>query len=225
MKRILSAILTLLCISVLLSAFYGCNTGKITNEEINEFINNAGYGCVIDSVLTPNRSIVEALIYPSMSQNEIRNINAEVERYISENNLNAQKIGDPARYNCHSYAWHSQAANNKYWINKTKRGSSEPNLSKYWTDESYYLLRMVTDGSIPSSMPNGCKVYYANGDHSAIKESNTKFVSKWGFAGLYRHSPKDAPYDWSNLSYYKKALNKPTPQPLDCSDRAFVLSK
>ncbi len=39
---------------------------------------------------------------------------------------------------------------------------------------------------------------------SAIVGSNTEFVSKRGAAGLYRHSPKEAPYNWSVQSCYGK---------------------
>ena len=72
----------------------------------------------------------------------------------------------------------------------------------YWTtDNSYYLL--TTDNwNIPSFVPDGAIVLYANDDHSAVKISATKLISKWGKAGLYEHKPTQAPYDSSLLKFY-----------------------
>ncbi len=98
------------------------------------------------------------------------------------------------RYNCHSYAWYSQASTNQYWIN---------NPYYYTIDGSYTSVSRANAGI-------GDKMVYfstqeinnANMAHSAIIKSyqdsgsGRKFVvtSKWGLSGLYEHSWDRCPY-------------------------------
>ena len=108
-------------------------------------------------------------------------------------------------YNCHSYAWYSQATSNVYWIN-------DP--TPYMTDGSY-----TYQGT--SSGYAGERVYYSTPDnsHSGIVYNrvagtigpdaygNVNVLSKWGLYGLVRHSAQNCPYYTSGLAlqFYKKS--------------------
>lgn len=94
------------------------------------------------------------------------------------------------KYNCHSYAWHSQSSGNTYWMNS-------PGDDKYWQDGSYYKVNYC-----PIS---NAKVSYANGDHSAHIDGNGNFTSKWGPLGLVRHWVNYCPYNSSVVNYYKRS--------------------
>lgn len=90
------------------------------------------------------------------------------------------------KYNCHSYAWYSQAINNQYWINDPYRYRSTGWIkSTGWTD------------TIPSGIQSGDRVdYYLrpnSNPHSALVYSPmlNLFSSKWGSAGLYVHCLRD----------------------------------
>ncbi len=114
------------------------------------------------------------------------------------------------KYNCHSYAWHSTASSNPYWI-------SYPGI--YMSDGSYAL---VYQGSLSSAV-NNCgistndKVFYGansiNNMHSAIfvdysnsgvPVATAKVRSKWGQAGVFQHSLTNVPaaYSTSNISFW-----------------------
>lgn len=98
------------------------------------------------------------------------------------------------KYNCHSYAWYSQAINNpqKYregnWLKSTG-----------WTD---LILSAIKAGDVVD--------YYiteTNRPHSAVVYSLALnlFSSKWGSAGLYVHKPTEVPagYISRDLGYYR----------------------
>ena len=200
-------LLICLCIAFGLSA---CST---TDQEITEYINANGKSFTFTSVSTPKNSSLQAIAYTStLTSEEITDINDDMDSLISTYNWNSSQVsgrGPTLDYNCHSYSWYSQATSNSRWINQyyfntnTGQYTTTANLSKYWTDGSYSLITSVSGTSIPSSAANGSKVFYATGDHSAIKTSSSQFTSKWGAAGLYTHSPGHAPYDTTTISYYK----------------------
>ena len=77
---------------------------------------------------------------------------------------------------------------------------------KYWEDGSYVAITTVTGdiNAIPYAAPAGAKVFYNNGNHSAIKAGTHTFVSKWGNMGLYEHIPDDCPYISDSVTYYKR---------------------
>ncbi|MDR1441259.1 MAG: hypothetical protein LBJ02_02555 [Bifidobacteriaceae bacterium] len=106
--------------------------------------------------------------------------------------------GSTARYNCHAYAWYSQATTGTTWINGPY---------PYWKDGSYKLRKSVKwkdAGAIPKDVANNAKVYYDGGNHSAVKTSASKFRSKWGQGPLMEHDPKYVPYGATKLNYYTK---------------------
>lgn len=115
---------------------------------------------------------------------------------------NATLISDPTvKYNCHSFAWYQQSIFNQHWLNQYNSDDGA-NLSKYWTDGSY---RQTS-----SSNSEGVRVFYSNGDHSALFRTRTVvngsptwiYWSKWGPGGLYNHTLYDCPYSTSGLRYY-----------------------
>lgn len=207
-KKALCLVLVLLAVISLSSC---ASSTTVTNASMTAYLNSHGRSFKLSSVTTPKGSTVQTCTY---SQALTKEEKAEINRYwsdiISKMKWDAVKKGEPATYNCHFYAWYSQSSTNKHWINQYRLDPStggittQANLSKYWTDGSYSLIVRKTNLSIPSNVPNGSVVFYKYGDHSAIKYSASQFRSKWGFAGVYQHSPGCAPYSTSTLEYYKK---------------------
>jgi hypothetical protein len=188
-----------MCIFLLLAA---CTT---TNDEVVEYINEQGHTFTFSSVSTPNNSTIQTLVYSSsLTTAERDELNDIAHDLIRLGRWDSVRLRHPTlAYNCHSYAWHSTATNNTHWINQW-RSNGTANLSLYWTDGSHSFVASVTNGSIPTSARINDKVFYSHGDHSAIKTSSTQFTSKWGAGGLFRHSPRHAPYaNTQRLSYYR----------------------
>ncbi len=113
-----------------------------------------------------------------------------------------------ANYNCHSYAWYSSSAGNKYWM--------EPEDAMLYISDGSYT--MVTSAA---GIMTGTKVQYIDMSesppfiHSAVVYSrnsiNFSFLikgigltvnSKWGRAGLYRHSGSYSPYEADALYFF-----------------------
>lgn len=116
-------------------------------------------------------------------------------------------------YNCHSYAWNmtefvDSQGSPLYttWINFFKSDDT-PNVSLNWTIGRFEPAS--------SSSSHFRKIFYSQGDHSAVKSSVTgKYESKWGTFPLVRHSPTDCPYVSTDLIYYKDFVST---RPLYCS--------
>jgi hypothetical protein len=100
------------------------------------------------------------------------------------------------RYNCHSYAWYSQAINN-YWIN-----NCEPYLNDgtcHSTGEFKVGTRVVYYDSTLSA--NGFSPY----GHSALVQPGSPsryVVSKWSEGPLMEHTMSYCPYYNSNVTLY-----------------------
>lgn len=106
----------------------------------------------------------------------------QINSYFDNNFPQATRIAEPTtNYNCHSYAWYRQSTSNIYWMN---------NPTKYFSDGSYSLS---STGSIAVYFTHS-NITVSNPVHSAVV-SGSNFVSKWGQAGLYRHSPGHSPYN------------------------------
>lgn len=99
-----------------------------------------------------------------------------------------------ARYNCHSYAWYQDSTSNQVWLNRDSPLTNTFQLKKYWTADLYENTSAI----------NGQRIYYPNGDHSAIKLPNGHFLSKWGDGPLMEHTYNNCPYLSTNLQYYKE---------------------
>ena len=124
------------------------------------------------------------------------NANADItegRNYIQSYFPNATIIADgTCTYNCHAYAWWVSEGGTKYWIKQYEDGNK--NLAKFFSDGTY----------IETTTPlRGDKVFYPNGDHSAIVYSDDTFTSKWGALALVRHKYNYCPYNSTNLVYYK----------------------
>lgn len=148
------------------------------------------------TVRTPNGSSVSVMIRGEIFSQAQKNESANMIKNSYPNVVMLRSA--TSNYNCHSYAWYSTSSTNKYWMN-------DP--SKYWKDGSY------TSVDVQNSDEND-KVFYSNGDHSAIVTyrvygpisttyAGLEFTSKWGDHGLYKHSPMDSPYESSNLKFYR----------------------
>ena len=140
---------------------------------------------------TPKGSQVYAYKNPEMSSSDIAYYTAQ---YVSLY-PNAELLANAsATYNCHSYAWNLTAGDTTIcWLNQS------PDLHLYWDDGSY---EQTTEA-------NAVKVFYYNGDHSAVKSTTHagKYESKWGSVPLMRHSPEYGPaiYNMQYRRYYRCA--------------------
>ena len=153
------------------------------------------------TVYTPNGTAVTGAVLSELTPADIRDINSMQQSRFPY----ALKIREPSRrYNCHSYAWYSQSPDNTIWIGFEEIYQDE--YKKYWEDGSYVAITTVTGdiNAIPYAAPVGSKVFYNNGNHSAIKVGTHTFVSKWGPWGLYEHIPDDCPYISDSVTYYKR---------------------
>lgn len=166
--------------------FSANSNGQLTNDsEISILATTTA------TVLTPKQTKVTVKKYDELTNAEITAINSRTDRSYP----NATRTYTATkRFNCHSYAWYSQSTStNKYWMD---------NPSAYWTDGSY----------VSSSAAAGRKVRYMSGQHSAIMYRYTSgeiyYVSKWGQAGVYKHSPSYGPSEYNygaGVKYYKYA--------------------
>lgn len=148
------------------------------------------------TVKTPKGSLVKVVkISPDLSQSEKNAINKDTDAKYPKA---TRKASATTNYNCHSYAWYSQnTSTNKYWM-------EDP--SKYWNDGSY---KRFTD----LRPRTGFKVYYYNGNHSAIVKDikviggaqTFWYQSKWGSAGVYYHTDTYCPYSLGTRFYCKSA--------------------
>lgn len=99
-------------------------------------------------------------------------------------------------YNCHSYAWHNSSTENDVWINSYLSDPSDLQLERYWENDLYIKSDDLT--------PDVEKVFYLNGDHSAILLPNGNYQSKWGAWPLMEHALHDCPYNSTQIQYFKK---------------------
>lgn len=144
-------------------------------------------------VSTPNGNSVKAYHLSEMSSNEYDQC-LNVDSYF---NTDIRIATPTSKYNCHSYAWHSQnISENDYWID-------DPN--EYYTDGSYVeipynqvqirdrIIYLDSNGrNIHSGIVRGTTGLSPNG---VCGYSNTVWVqSKWGKAGLYEHRGDQCPY-------------------------------
>ncbi|UEA31928.1 hypothetical protein [Granulicatella elegans] len=146
-------------------------------------------------VYTPRGTYVEAFILGEQLSQSKKN---EINSYFDKTYPNAKRLrGATTNYNCHSYAWYSTSANNRYWINDT---------SPYKNDGSYTNV-----GFLPKH--SGQILYYpVEGGHSAIVNRTSSNIwgvnmtSKWGRAGLYNHNYGNDPYASGalNISNWRK---------------------
>lgn len=77
------------------------------------------------------------------------------------------------------------------------KNNGTANVSNYWNDKSYIS---VTEG-------NAEKIFYYNGDHSAIQSAVAgKYDSKWGQLPLMRHAPTYGPimYKMNYRQYFRR---------------------
>jgi hypothetical protein len=88
------------------------------------------------------------------------------------------------RYNCHSYAWYSQATNNKIWMNT-------PGDDTYWHDRSYVWTTGFNAG-LRWSWPE-------SEDHTAIGTGSGWVRSKWGRGPRMFHWYSYSPYHHPEL--------------------------
>lgn len=138
-------------------------------------------------VLTPKGSLVYATIRgEELDQDAKKTLHEEAIRVYP----NITKVRDATtNYNCHSYALYSTSSSNKYWI---------PYPSYFLTDGSYTHVGQYPTGTnqrlyYPLSQYEHTAIINSYGSGTYIN-SSVKCTSKWGYAGLYKHSATDCPY-------------------------------
>lgn len=166
---------------------------NIEKSNTLSFWNGCGSGNYeLATVYTPNGSEVEVIIDKSnLSKNGIASRNSRGDNKVPQ----ATRISDSSnKYNCHSYAWYQQSANNPYWMN-------DP--SAYYTDGSYYQVYTPNiNDRICYFDKSGINIHsgiiidkYSGTSNGVCGNSNlVKVVSKWGELGLYEHRGDQCPY-------------------------------
>lgn len=99
------------------------------------------------------------------------------------NNYGADFLSEATlAYNCHAYAWHMSEGHldDKVWIGYGSYGEDD-----YWDDGSYY--------EVSESLATKVSYQY---DHSAVRVSSNRYVSKWGAWPLVSHSPNNVPVSY-----------------------------
>ncbi|GAA2516724.1 hypothetical protein GCM10010201_11800 [Pilimelia columellifera subsp. columellifera] len=105
----------------------------------------------------------------------------------------ARETSASRRYNCHSYAWHSQAPSNNSWM-------MSPGDDIYWQDGSYQIWRR----NLPY-LP-GMRWSWGSDDHSGFEVGKSGRVrSKWGELPVMTHSWEYSPYEDAAVNRYYKA--------------------
>ncbi len=191
---------------------YFANNCNIPNVDILNIILNKTLDLTIKqtnddfewvTILTPNDGAVNARERKDEPLSFWQRWRAK--RYVRSNYPNATIIENPTgKYNCHSYAWHNQSNSNNIWIGAYDityelYGSwhcSGENLHEYWNDGSYCQTNLTY---------SGIKVSYGTcggDDHSAIRSSNNKVISKWGKGCLVKHNIDYCPYNSDNIINY-----------------------
>ena len=113
-----------------------------------------------------------------------------------------QKKPGSCLYNCHSYAWHSQAATNIYWI---------PDPISYLNDPVYSCVYIgyVSTCTSTTGVSYHDRIVYAGRCHSALfigdassgaPLAGVKVISKWGTLGVFEHYIVNVPADYSYSS-------------------------
>lgn len=136
------------------------------------------------TLYTPSGSSVQAFMQSEMSASDITYYTKAYRAGYPQATVLANAS---STYNCHSYAWNiSEGGTSICWLNQA------PDLHKYWDDFSYE----------ETTEANAEKIFYFNGDHSAIKSTTVagKYESKWGPMPKMRHAPDYGPSDY-NMSY------------------------
>lgn len=116
--------------------------------------------------------------------------------YIISNYNGAQLLRMPTnKYNCHGYAWSVSEGGEKAWVGlKRYQYFDESEVVKaedsYWLDGSYIEVPEVFATKVS---------YHESGNHSAVRESNNWYISKWGDNALVRHHPNDVPSIYNPL--------------------------
>lgn len=118
------------------------------------------------------------------------------------------------KYNCHGYAWHMYNGNTSDKV--IIEDLCQPSTIPYVNDESYVQVSNLSDADI---------VVFSQYDHSAIKQSNGSYISKWGLGPLFEHSLADAIDYYGNvIAYYKRATPSVIGDTRPCSSTYRVYS-
>lgn len=149
------------------------------------------------TVFTPKKTSVEVMRITEWERYNATDINNDYDnRYPGATRLATATF----RYNCHSYAWHSVSTTyNNYWMN-------DP--SSYYRDGSFYESTAKVGNIICYYNSAGKNLHSGviiGIDNTKTGVSAITVNSKWGAAGLYRHSADYCPYydDNINIKYYE----------------------
>lgn len=150
------------------------------------------YECQYINVPNTTNKVEAKLILNDFSDDFADILDADMRNYF----LDVELLRSASKYyNCHSYAWYSQSADNVYWINDPKR---------FYRYNSYYdevedpgigdiICYYSADGELlHSGIVNAVNNQSSNGE---CGDSNTvEVISKWGMSGLYKHNGYVCPY-------------------------------
>lgn len=98
------------------------------------------------------------------------------------------------QYNCHSYAWYSTSASNRYWINDP---SNYVNAGDYSSTDTARVGYIILYGKINRQPEHSGLVTSVSGGIA------NRVESKWGCLGLFEHDYDDCPYSTGTIRYYR----------------------
>jgi hypothetical protein len=152
---------------------------------------------VIVFAVTPGGTSIQMIDNTNQKELSDNEITAR-DKYVSQNYPRAeQHMKASNKYNAHSYAWYSQDASNRCWMEVP------------WNDDGQGYMN---DGSYIPREENekpqrDDKIFYRRSDgfhHSGIVLEDGRIISKWDDLGLYVHGATECPYykDGVNIEYY-----------------------
>ncbi len=183
-----------------------CNFSTTAIADVPDLPNDGMLLLGTSYVFTPNGTSVSVTMYAGMTPDEVR----EHIEIIEELYPDVYLISDPTySYNCHSYAWYSQDAENNHYC------MADP--SAYYTDGSYHEVQTPKVGDIICYFDNsginlhsGIIIEVLDDNATNPADASLYMVrSKWGLYGLYEHRGDRCLYveNSTTIKFYRRTCN------------------
>lgn len=155
-------------------------------------------------VFTKGNESVNCWLNATWADSEISEEDAREDYYELLNKYDVTIMADiTPRYNCHSYAWHSNNYNtNNAWIEgevevqkyiiEAKQDTDTPQIG--YTKVVYYYNALDLNGEA-GNISHSARVYSLNSDGSV-----NSVISKWGVNALFIHTIDECPYSYAILN-------------------------
>lgn len=165
--------------------------GSITPEEIEMLTRASSLPIVFDE---DSPELTEADLTWSAHGLTASQANAINQEYLEEYPSATLIRSAAPQYNCHSYAWYSTSASNRYWINDP---SNYVNAGDYSSTDTARVGYIILYGKINRQPEHSGLVTSVSGGIA------NRVESKWGCLGLFEHDYDDCPYSTGTIRYYR----------------------